>query len=630
MRITLENATSITRECFHGEPASCSHGCPYFFDIRTFLERTSAAKWNLAYKLLRETFLFPSVVCAACGHTCLAECQRVRIGDEAVDIPSVVKACVRLADAKAPPHFRQEAAGKSVAVIGAGLSGLSCALRLAQKKYAVHVFDARDSAGGSLRSDSFAEDIALQFSTVDVEFRLGRKIESPDELSGYDAVFVATGAGGDDFGLRDSWNERTSATDEAAVFLGGELVGMPRAVAAAETKRASKSIEAYLQTGGSVTGDEDAHTYKKHYLSHEGAAKIPRVTPVSEEAGYTAGECVKESARCLQCDCRLCIDSCEMLASFRKAPQKIAIEAYNDTTANPPFSSCTLTRETFSCNICGYCKQVCPVDIDMGRLFRLARAGRVEVGTDPKAFHNFWLRDFDFASGEGAFVFLSERYRAGDTGKRYMFFPGCKLAAFSPDTVSGALKLLMALCEAEGETAVGMAVNCCGAPLIWAGEEEKFPAHAGTLRDIWNEYGRPVFVFGCPYCATVFEDGLPEIERISIFELFAKYRSGRDYQSLILPKDGEYAMFHPCASASNDAEREAAKIVAGDCGITCVELTDAGKCCGYGGHIGLANIGLQNELAEARVAQSDLPYLVRCANCYEMFSRQGKECLHLL
>jgi ferredoxin len=314
-----------------------------------------------------------------------------------------------------------------------------------------------------------------------------------------------------------------------------------------------------------------------------------------------------------------------MLASFGKAPQKIAIEAYNDTTANPPFSACTLTRETFSCNICGYCKTVCPVDIDMGGLFRTARAGRVSVDTNPKAFHDFWLRDFEFTSGDGAFTFLPSSKGKISESVKYMFFPGCKLAAFAPDLVGKTYDLLRDSFVNNNAANVGLSVNCCGAPLLWAGEDEALSAHAEKLREIWTASGKPTFVFACAYCANVIGRIIPEIDGVSVYEIL----DGVGFTASAAVTRN-YAIFDPCATSGNSAERIAARSVARACGIITNELPDPGKCCGYGGHTGFANSDLRETIINDRIRLSELPYLVRCANCYELFSRNGKSSLHLL
>ena len=65
----------------------------------------------------------------------------------------------------------------------------------------------------------------------------------------------------------------------------------------------------------------------------------------------------------------------------------------------------------------------------MGELFRASREARVEAGIQPAAFHEFWLRELDFASHDG---FLA----AAPAGKKpapMPFSPGCQLTASLPE-----------------------------------------------------------------------------------------------------------------------------------------------------------------------------------------------------
>ena len=84
--------------------------------------------------------------------------------------------------------------------------------------------------------------------------------------------------------------------------------------------------------------------------------------------GYSEDEAKAEASRCLLCDCDTCIASCEMLKRFRKDPHKIGVEVYTDMNVNPPFSTRALTREAYSCNVCGYCR----VGVPRGRGRRAA------------------------------------------------------------------------------------------------------------------------------------------------------------------------------------------------------------------------------------------------------------------
>ena len=92
-----------------------------------------------------------------------------------------------------------------------------------------------------------------------------------------------------------------------------------------------------------------------------------------------------------------------MLQKFRKKPHKIAVEVATDMQVTGNLASRALTRQTYSCNLCGHCKSVCPEDVDIGALLQSSRTARKNAGGEsyPAAFHDFWLREMDFAVSEG-------------------------------------------------------------------------------------------------------------------------------------------------------------------------------------------------------------------------------------
>ena len=651
-----EDTINITTRCFHGDPASCSHSCPFFFDVRTFLSRARDGKWGLAYKLYRNATVFPAIVSELCEAPCRAECQRgtgsnselgIRnyekpeviakplgarasrsqilettndmpvfplkqedfeiesggkvffVGDEPVDIRAVESAAVRFAKNRKPECYRIQPREQRVAIIGAGLAGLSLALNLSQKAYPVTVFErgarALPTWAAHPKYEYFLEEIRLQFSEVKTEFVYDREISGKDDLAltGFAYVYDAT---------------MNAGIDAVSAIANG-----------IET---SKAVETFLQTG--KWPDEESEISgggawpsrpEKHYVDHSSEPHKPIVVPVDLAAGYTQEEASLEASRCMGCDCRLCMDACEMLGRYNKRPQKIAIEAYSDTKSAPPFSSCTLTRETYSCNLCGYCKSVCPVGVDIEKLFHLARIGRAETGAHPRAFHDFWMRDFEWHRSEGAY--FNYELQNVSYGK-YIFFPGCKLGARSPSQVK---KAALFLKERYG---AGVILDCCGAPAYWAGEDEIFQTHIESLREKWAAAGRPIFVFACAYCMKLFNGFIPEIEKVSLYELLV--------ENGLFDDDGEgsFAVFDPCVARDFPEMEKAVRELAGDVGLTLTELPDRNHCCGFGGHMRAANQELFDKIAEHRVSAKETPYLVYCANCAETFDLTGKAHTHIL
>lgn len=615
----LEDATAYTAKCFHGEPASCSYACPFHMDIRSFLEKAGKGRWMAAYKTLRNATVFPVIVSVLCEQLCRTHCQRTQIGDEAIALRDLEAACIRYAKNRKAESYVIPPKNKRIAIIGAGTAGLSCALNLAQKKFPVTVFEKQNSWGGALRTHPrFAEfdaDIALQFSTVKVDFRYGTEISALDELVEFDAVYIATGAGGNSFGLLQSWERDLLTTSNPKVFMGGTLCGSTTMEGIAQGVEGSRTIEVFLQTG------KAAHTYGSYdkdncerYLKHDRAVSMPRVEPSSPD-GYTEEEAKKEAARCFHCDCDICMAACEMLKNFRKNPHKIAVEVFNDMGVNAPFSVRTGTREVYSCNICGYCKSVCPEKVDMGALLQFSRAARMSAGIHPAALHDFWLREMDFAASEGSFASAPK----GKATCEYAFYPGCQLGASNPEHVMKSYEFLSEKYDA------GIFLGCCGAPAYWAGNEARLRANIEKTRQDWIDMGKPTLVFACATCESIFSLFLPEIKRVSLYELLAESDG-------ILPAGAfpEAAVFDPCAAREDSEMQSGVRKLAGKAGVSIAELQERNRCCGYGGHMRIANPALYDEITQHRAEASEKPYIVYCANCKEVFASKGKECAHIL
>ncbi len=101
-------------------------------------------------------------------------------------------------------------APRSVAVVGGGPAGLRAAWTAARRGHRVTLFEAREKLGGQVRfwekAESRRELVAVvdwlidRLSEEDVTLRLNTKA-TPDDLTGFDAVIVATGSSG----LKHGW-----------------------------------------------------------------------------------------------------------------------------------------------------------------------------------------------------------------------------------------------------------------------------------------------------------------------------------------------------------------------------------------------------------------------------------------
>ena len=615
--MNLEQCTAHVAPCIHDAPAPCSFACPYGLDVRSFLRKVAKGRMPAAYRELRTAVIFPAVVCALCPQPCRDNCQRTQIGDEPLDLHRLEEAVIRLSGTQPPDKFPVPPKEQRIAVVGAGVAGLSLALNMAQKKYPVTVFEQSGSWGGALSQHpnfaQFETDFALQFSAEQVEFRFHTPVSSLDELDGFSAICIATGENGSDFGLLDSYDNELFSTARPNTFLVGGVAGMDAMASIAAGPNLSRIMEGAVQTGR-VTDERKKQRCHRHSLVPRQAEHAPLVLPADPDAGYTKEEAKAEAARCFQCNCNQCLEQCELLGKYKKAPFQAAMEIAADSS--PHFlASRTMTRETYSCNLCSYCGTICPEGVNMGELFRASREARVEAGIQPAAFHEFWLRELDFASHDG---FLAAA-PAGKGTCSYAFFPGCQLTASLPDhTLKTAAWL-------EREYGAGVILGCCGAPAWWAGDRTLREENEGRLTAAWEALGKPTLVLACASCLEQFTRNLPDIPVVSLYQLLAQQKDGS-----FTPPYASCAIFDPCAARLDDTMRRSVRALVQRSGMAYEELPEPGRCCGYGGHIKAANPELYHTIAENRVSESELPYVVYCANCREVFREQGKPCSHLL
>jgi Fe-S oxidoreductase len=353
---------------------------------------------------------------------------------------------------------------------------------------------------------------------------------------------------------------------------------------------------------------------------HPDPALLAFTPPVqAAEGGYTPEEAAAEAGRCRECRCDACVTYCDLMRSFHKYPKRIEEEV---TTTIEPVSlsrkARLATRLIATCDQCGLCKAVCPAGIDVGAFLRESQRKMQELGAMPWAFHEFWLRDMAFANGEASLL-LSP---SGSKTPPYLFFPGCRLSGSLPELTE---KAFDALREIAPDSAI--LLSCCGAPASWAGKEALHEAALAHLRDAWRSLGKPTLVFACMSCRREFDRYLPETASTSIYELLDAGGA--------VPAAAETAaaVFDPCSSRDYPDAQRAVRSLAEKARFRLAPLPMEGKyarCCGWGGHVALANPGYAGDVTASRARESDAPYLTYCANCRDVFAKAGKPAAHVL
>ena len=616
---------TLKEKCLADEPPFCRVACPFGIDPREYKQKWEQGRMNAAYRSFQTAVCFPAIVSAICPAPCEKACILKERGG-ALHIRDLERATAALARRKTPNAYNLPSKGKRIAVIGAGLSGLSCALRLLNKKYEVSLYDRAEIPGGCARNqmdlEAFDAEIKNQFQYESPDWHLGEEVKNLDGITGtYDAVYIATGQGGSTFGFRLS-GEGAFASGRPGVFLGGMVTGSSVIGALADGIRAAQAVERFLKTG--LMNEPFPQADTRLVIDPQSVEVSPEILPGNPEEGYSEEEMKKEAARCISCSCDICARECDLMRIQEKTPNRLYEEAYitvrPGTLAN---DGRWATRRVASCDQCGLCKKVCPARIDMGGFLLESHRELVETDAMPWAFHDYWLRDMAFSCSEAKIV----KKPAGTEKSRYAFFPGCQLAASDPRYVTEVYAWMR---EKRPDTAIWM--TCCGVPAEWAVDDERHKKQLEDLRAEWRELGEPEVIWACPTCRKEFEKYLPEIRGIFLEEALEQW----GFPEREIPEDvkgREFAVFDPCASREYPEIQAAVRRLLENKNISSKDLSHTGsrvRCCGNGGHYAIASPDYAKRVIMERAEESPLPYITYCVNCHDNFSSRGKENLHIL
>lgn len=207
-----EEAIAEASRCLNCKNKPCQSKCPVSIDIPEFVHEVKEGNFAEAAKALDKYTALPAV----CGRVCPQELQCeskcvLGIKGEAVAIGKLERFVADWAREHNVDLTKEvEKKGKTIAVIGSGPAGITCAGELAKKGYDVTVFEALHEPGGVLLYGipefRLPKDTVVKHEVNNLR-KLGVKIETNvvvgktvtiDELINeekFDAVFVGSGAG---------------------------------------------------------------------------------------------------------------------------------------------------------------------------------------------------------------------------------------------------------------------------------------------------------------------------------------------------------------------------------------------------------------------------------------------------
>ena len=205
----LNEAKQKANRCLGCENPKCVEGCPIHTNIPGFIKCIKDEDLEGAYKIILEKNYFGSVCGRVCSHDvqCKGNCV-LGVKDKPVDIGEL-EAFVSdwgLKNSTMGKRDKTVLNKERIAVVGGGVAGLTCAIKLERLGYAVTLFEKTMELGGVLQYGipeyrlpkdivyDTVDEITLARMEVDVGMSLGKDFSIDDLFAkGYKAVFLAIG-----------------------------------------------------------------------------------------------------------------------------------------------------------------------------------------------------------------------------------------------------------------------------------------------------------------------------------------------------------------------------------------------------------------------------------------------------
>lgn len=187
----------------HHTAVPCMELCPAGVDIPGYITLIKEGRYADAVRLIRKDNPMPVTCAYICEHPCETRCRR-QMTDASVNIRGLKRYAVDNAgEVENPPCA--PSTGKTVAVIGGGPSGLTCAYYLALMGHKVTIYEKKKQLGGMLRygipsyrfpREKLDNEIKSMLSVgIDVkcEFDVGKDVFEKLTKE-YDFVYISIGA----------------------------------------------------------------------------------------------------------------------------------------------------------------------------------------------------------------------------------------------------------------------------------------------------------------------------------------------------------------------------------------------------------------------------------------------------
>jgi glutamate synthase (NADPH/NADH) small chain len=296
--LTPSEAIIDADRCYFCYDAPCTTACPTGIDIPGFIQKIRSGNLKGSAK----TILSENIMGGMCARVCPTEvlCEEACVRNTHEDRPVRIGLLQRYAtDALIGTQLFSRApdSGRTVAIVGGGPAGLSCAHRLAMLGHRAIVFEPMDKLGGLNEYGIAAYKTPDEFAAREVEYilgiggievrtgtALGKHITLAELREQYDAVFLGFGlAGVNGLGLEheqlegvanavDYIAELRQAKDKAKLPVGRRVVVIGGGMTAIDIAVQSKALGADEVTMVYRRGQEQmaASRYEQEFAQTRG------------------------------------------------------------------------------------------------------------------------------------------------------------------------------------------------------------------------------------------------------------------------------------------------------------------------------------------------------------------------
>jgi NADPH-dependent glutamate synthase beta subunit-like oxidoreductase len=493
-----------------------------------------------------------------------------------------------------------------------------------QTRRCTSVFD-EEGKFSPLYDDS---DLAMLSEVDNVIFAIGQTVDG----AGIPETLVKRQGGG-----RFAVDPVTLQTNIDKVFACGDATGRSviAVTAMAEGRRAAESVDRYL-TGRDLRADrqyEGIYETKLETRIEPAEPNLPRVRTtllppderllsfVEADRGFDEAQARREASRCLQCECKLCMQECEMLNDFAICPGELFRGIVAGGGRVDPLVP-------FSCNMCKQCTLVCPKEFMMMDRFMDLRVKIVgeNHGKSPLKGH----RAIDMHQMLGFSRLFNTGVAAPDKRKtKRVFIPGCSLPSYNPELVQ---KILAHLQERLPGT--GAILKCCGKPTKALGQVEAFKERYAELQAEIDRLDAEEIIVACQSCYVTMKAYSPNQKVRSLWELLPEIGLPERAKGIGKGSDLTIAVHDSCPTRDITSIHDGIRWTLSELEYAVEEpphTRGETRCCGFGGMVVPANPELALRVMKRRTGEVRSDAMVTyCAACRESMVRGGKKAVHIL